>query len=78
MKIPEIKSPDRQPVKKSKKINGHAESKFTDHLAPTIDRSSGARAPEGLDVVSSVNSILLLQEVGEEANADQERQQLIQ
>ena len=63
---------------KSKKIDGGGEPKFTDHLTPTIGSSSGAQAPEELDVVSPVNSILLLQEVGENENANQKRQQLIQ
>ena len=78
MKIPEIKPTRAQSSKKSTKTDASGGTRFSDHLAPAAGPSSGEGAPEEAGAVAPVNSILSLQEVEGDVNADKRRRRLVQ
>ena len=78
MKIPEIKSTRAQLAKKTEKADESGGTAFTDHLAPARGPSSKADAAGDAGPVVAVSSILSVQEVGKEANEEQQLRRLIQ
>ena len=78
MKIPEIKSTRAQSAKKTQKTDESGGTTFTDHLAPAGGPSSKADASGDAGPVLAVSSILSVQEVGKEANEEQQMRRLIQ
>lgn len=78
MKIPEIKPTRAQSSKKAKKTDASGGTSFSDHLAPAAGSSSEEGALEEAGAVAPVNSLLSVQEVEGDANADQQRARLIQ
>ena len=78
MKIPEIRSTRAQSAKKTRKADEPSGTTFTDHLAPATEPSSKADASGDAGPVVAVSSILSVQEVGEEANEEQQLRRLIQ
>ena len=78
MKIPEIKSTRAQSGKKTRKADESRGTTFTDHLAPARGPSSKADASGDAGPVVAVSSILSVQEIGNEANEEQQQRRLIQ
>ena len=70
MKVPEIKSRGSQPAKSAKRTGKANKGNFTNHLTSSAAPLSEASAPEEAAPVAPVNSILTLQEVGVDSDAD--------
>ena len=78
MKIPEIKQTRAHSTKKARETGEPRRTSFTDHLSSAGGPSSEASGSGEAGAVAPVNSILSVQEVGEGASRDQQRQQLVQ